>query len=142
MRFMTLPIAGICTTLMSCAGATTRRGNELVATQLQCPIEQVTLTPAPDPRTPAKAEGCGKVDYAISHCISAQGASGSAHSCKLLWFSSAVDQAAFTTKCPKDQVTTEWFSPNLGVDACGERMTFTPTLSGWMLNSASSPSGT
>lgn len=146
MRSATLTLAASSLLLSSCAGMVKRRGTEMAAAQLQCPAEQVTFTPSTDARTPAKAEGCGKSDQAISHCITSQGGSmgggaSYASSCAVLWFSSAVDQAAFTTKCPKEQVTTEWLAPNLGVDACGERMTFTPTLSGWVLNTTSAPAG-
>lgn len=122
----------------SCA---VKRAKELASSKLGCPADQVTLTASPDRNTPGKASGCGKEDQVISHCITASGSGGSASSCKALWFSEAVNQAAFTTRCAKDKIVTQWMAPNLAIDACGQRMTFVATLSGWVLNTTSEADG-
>ena len=123
----------------SCAGMIEKRGKETASRQLNCPVDQVTVIPATEPNKPGKVEGCGREDWAISHCVTTSGSGGVASSCKVLWFSEAVNQASFTTGCDKAKITTQWMAPNLGVDACGQRMTFAATLSGWLLNTTSAP---
>lgn len=86
---------------------------------------------------PGTIRGCGREDSLLYHCIHAKGSAGSASACEALWFSDAIEQASFTTGCPKEEIETVWLSPNLGVDACGQRMTFAPSTSGWILNSTS-----
>lgn len=125
--------------LSSCAGMIEKRSKETASRQLGCPADQVTITRATEPNQPGKVEGCGKEDWAISHCISATGSGGTASSCKVLWFSEAINQAAFTTGCEKAKIETQWMAPNLAVEACGQRMTFAASLSGWLLNTTSAP---
>ncbi|MEX1367779.1 MAG: hypothetical protein AB1Z98_31915 [Nannocystaceae bacterium] len=134
----TLVLASIAVALASTACAI--KVKKAGAQNLNCPASEVTLTRAKDIDSPGTVQGCGREDSVLVHCISAKGSAGSASSCKTLWFSEATEQASFTTGCPKDEIETTWMKPNLGVDACGQRMTFTPSLSGWILNSTSEPS--
>jgi hypothetical protein len=123
----------------SCAGMIEKQTKENASRQLGCPADQITITRATEPNQPGKAEGCGKEDWAIAHCVTATGSGGTASSCNVLWFSQAVNQASFTTGCDKEKIQTQWMAPNLAVDACGQRMTFAATLSGWLLNTTSAP---
>jgi len=122
--------------IAACASFGAQRMKEQASTRLSCPADQITLTPYVDANHPAKASGCGREDSMISHCVTASGSGGTASSCVVLWFSEAVNQAAFTSGCPKEQVKTQWMQPTLGVDACGQRMTYSASLSGWILNSS------
>jgi hypothetical protein len=85
----------------SCAGMIEKRSKETASRQLGCPEDQITITRATDANTPGKVEGCGKEDFAISHCVTAYGSGGTASSCKVLWFSEAVNQASFRRSRPR-----------------------------------------
>jgi hypothetical protein len=112
------------------------------AQRLHCPKEEVTLTRIPErgsPRLVAKANGCGQVDHLVVHCLGASGTGGTASSCNTLWISEATEEASFATGCPKEQVNAQWVQPSLLVEACGQRMTYLPSLQGWVLNSSGVP---
>jgi hypothetical protein len=133
----TLLFAILVLSISACASARADKAKQRAAKEFNCPVDQITLKPAADRTEPGFIEGCGKQEGVLVHCIHASGTGGSASSCKVLKFSEATAQASFTTGCPKEQIETTWMKPNLGVEACGKRMIFAPSLSGWILNTAS-----
>jgi hypothetical protein len=103
-----------------------------------CPERDVVVEPWTEWDQPVKATGCGKTDYVIMPCRS----EGNATSvCELLTFSEAASQAAFAANCPVERVTTQWLGKTLGVEACGQRLVYVPTVDGWAANVAGAGTG-